>query len=170
MEVATRRIALINTTKSPSLEWVKGQIREVKAFGMGPRVLVHDNDGIFGLFGMKRPDRPYRCHFDQWLCEVVSIRGVPTPYRAPNANAHVERFNLTLRREALDHFIFLREGHVRRVCLEFVEFYNRARPSQAAGRIPDPYPELAAPSTKAAARVVAFPVLGGLQRDYRIAA
>jgi hypothetical protein len=35
MEVATRRIALINTTKNPSLEWVKGQIREVTAFGLG---------------------------------------------------------------------------------------------------------------------------------------
>jgi transposase InsO family protein len=95
---------------------------------------------------------------------------VPTPYRAPNANAHVERFNLTLRREALDHFIFFGEDHVRRVCLEFVEFYNRARPSQATGRIPDPYPELVAPLTKPAARVVALPVLGGLQHDYRIAA
>ena len=100
----------------------------------------------------------------------MRIRGVPTPFRAPNANARVERFNRTLWREALDHFIFLSPRHVQRVCLEFVEFYNGARPSQGTGRIPDPYPELEVPPTAEATRVVALPVLGGLQHDYRIAA
>ena len=100
----------------------------------------------------------------------MGIRGVPTPYRAPNANAYVERFNRTLREEALDHFIFRNEGHVRLVCREYVEFYNRARPSQAIGGIPDPYPELEAPPRETSRRVVGIPVLGGLQHDYRAAA
>ena len=72
----------------------------------------------------------------------MGIKGIPIPYGAPNANAHVERFHRTLREAALNHFIFLSEGHVRRVCREFVEYYNRARPSQAIEGIPDPYPEL----------------------------
>jgi transposase InsO family protein len=170
MEVASRRIALINATRAPTLDWVKGQVRELSAFGEYPRVLVHDNDGIFGQFGARRSGRPYRCHLDQWLCEVMNVRGIPIPYLAPNANAYVERFNRTLREEALDHFIFLNEGHITRVCREYAEFYNRARPSQATGRIPDPDPELETPPSEPANRVVAIPVLGGLQHDYRAAA
>ena len=169
MEVAARRIALLNVTTRPTLDWVKGQIREIAGFDGGPQCLVHDNDGIYGQFGTSRPGRPFRCHLDQWLGEVMGIRGVPTPYLAPNANAYVERSNRTLRREALDHFIFVNEVHIRRVCREYVEFYNRARPSQATGRIPDPYPELKVRPVEAT-QVVALPVLGGLQHDYRRAA
>ena len=44
--------------------------------------------------------------------------------RPPNANARVERFNRTLRREALDHFIFLSTRHIHDVATEFVAFYN----------------------------------------------
>lgn len=169
MEIHTRRIALINVTTSPSLAWVKQQIREIAAFGDGPRFLIHDNDGIFGQFGGKSRGRPFRCHLDLWLSRVMDIKGIPIPYGAPNANPHVERFNRTLREEALNHFIFLNEGHVRRVCREFVEYYNRARPSQATGAIPDPYPELQELVTESA-HIVALPVLGGLTHDYRLAA
>jgi hypothetical protein len=120
-------------TTSPSLRWVQQQIREVTAFGNGLRFFIHDNDGIFGQFHERRTGRPFRCHLDLWLERVMGIKGIPTPYGAPNANALVERFNRTLREDALDHFIFLNESHVRRVCREFVEYYNRARPSQATG-------------------------------------
>ncbi len=37
----------------------------------------------------------------------MSIEGLPTPYHAPNATPHVERFHRTLRQDALNHFIFL---------------------------------------------------------------
>jgi hypothetical protein len=47
---------------------------------------------------------------------------------------------------------------------------DRARPSQAIGRIPDPFPELEAAPIDEPARVAALPVLGGLQHDYRAAA
>jgi len=46
----------------------------------------------------------------------MGIRGLPIPYGVPNASPHIERFNLTLRTEALDHFIFLNVGHVLAVC------------------------------------------------------
>ncbi len=170
MEVASRRVVRVNATRRPTLEWVKGQIREVAGFEDGPAFLVHDNDGIYGQFGGRQSGRAFRCHLDLWLSEVVSICGIPIPYRAPNANARVERFNGTLRREALDHFIFLNEDHIRRMCREYVEFYNRARPSQAIGKIPDPYSELEVPPSDEATQVVALSVLGGLQHDYRVAA
>jgi transposase InsO family protein len=80
--------------------------------------------------------RRFRCHLDRWPKDVMGIEGIPIPYGAPNANAHVERFHRTLREGALRHFIFLNERHVRRVCAEFVAYYNGARPSQATHAIP----------------------------------
>ena len=70
-----------------------------------------------------------RSHLDRWLAEVLDIRGLPIPYGAPNATPHVERLVRTLREEALDHFIFLSVGHIRRVLSEFVRHHNGGRPS-----------------------------------------
>ena len=88
---------------------------------------------------------------------------------APNANPHVERFHRTLRQDALNHFIFLNARHVRRVAREFIEYYNRARPSQATHAVPDPYPELLN-EPHSSGQLIALPVLGGVQHDYRLAA
>jgi hypothetical protein len=66
-------------------------------------------------------------------------------------------------------FIFLDAKHVLRVCREYVEFYNRARPSQALHAIPEPYPEPIAPPRRSG-ELIALPVLGGVQHDYRLAA
>jgi hypothetical protein len=52
---------------------------------------------------------------------------------------------------------------------EYVEFYNRARPSQALHAIPEPYPELVTPPRRNG-ELIALPVLGGAQHDYRLAA
>ncbi len=175
MEIGSRRIVHANVTTSPTLAWVKQQIREATASGQTPRFLIHDNDGIFGQFGRRTTvegndrKRSYRCHLDRWLGEVIGIEGLPIPYGAPNASPHVERFMRTLRDEALDHFIFLSVDHVRRTATEFITYYNGARPSQAIHAIPDPYPELRRmPPDRG--RLVALPVLGGVIHDYRLAA
>ena len=52
---------------------------------------------------------------------------------------------------------------------EFIEYYNRARPSQATHAIPDPYPELVN-EPHSGGKLIALPVLGGVQHDYRLAA
>ncbi len=168
----TRRIVHINVTEHPSLPWVKRQILHISAFDNSPRFFLHDNDGIFGQFGRPKKGsegKRYRCHLDLWLEEVLEIKGLPAPYRAPNANARVERFNRTLREDALNHFIFLCEDHIRRVARDFVAFYNGARPSQATHAIPPPYPELQKPPPRDG-KLIALPVLGGIQHDYRLAA
>ena len=66
-------------------------------------------------------------------------------------------------------FIFLNQAHIRCIVLEFVDYYNGARPSQAIHGIPDPYPELREPWPKEG-RLIALPVFGGIQHDYRLAA
>jgi hypothetical protein len=69
MEIASRRIVLINVTTSPSLAWVKHQIREATAWGDTPRFWLHDNDGIFGQYRQRErrgcEDRRYRCHLGE---------------------------------------------------------------------------------------------------------
>ena len=64
--------------------------------------------------------------------------------------------------------IFLSVRHVLRVCQEYAAYYNGGRPSQALHAIPDPYPELRGPPP-AKGKLVALPVLGGVQHDYRLA-
>ena len=175
MEIASRRIVHANVTTSPTLPWVKQQSREATAWGNKPRFLIHDNDGIYGQYRSQHivekdgKKRTYRSHLDRWLAEVLDIRGLHIPYGAPNATPHVERLVRTLREEALDHFIFLSVGHVRRVLSEFVRHYNGGRPSQAIHGIPAPYPELQE-SPPQEGKLVALPVLGGLIHDYRLAA
>ena len=117
MEIATRRIVLINVTTSRGLAWVKQHIRQATAWGKAPRFLLHDNDGVIGQFCNRKRrgerQRRYRCHLDVWLADVMGIEGIPIPQGAPNASAHIERFNRSLREEALNHFIFLNVKHVR---------------------------------------------------------
>ena len=172
MELGSRRIVHFNVSESPGLDWVKQQIREISPYGRGPRFLIHDNDGIYGQFRVrKRHDTGgrFRCAFDMWLNKTMGIEGIPIPYGAPNAVARIERFNRTLREEALNHFIFLSEDHIRRVCSEYIKYYNHARPSQALHAIPDPYPELIRAPNKYG-KVIALPVLGGIHHDYRLVA
>ncbi|MEW6776850.1 MAG: integrase core domain-containing protein, partial [Bdellovibrionota bacterium] len=166
LEIESRRIVHFNATTNPRFEWIKRQIVEAAQNSPQARFFIHDNDALYGRY----PDDPrYRSNLDEWLSEVMGLKGIPTPYGAPKANAHLERFMRTLRREALDHFIFLSEHHVYRVTKEFIEFYNRARPHQGTAAIPNPYPELRI-KPPPDGRLVAKPVLGGLQHDYRLAA
>lgn len=175
MEIDSRRIVNVDVTSNPSLRWVKQQIREATPWGPVPRFLIHDNDGIFGQYGRRvaaernGKRRGHRCHLDRWLDEIIGIQGLPIPYGAPNASPYVERFNRTLREEALNHFIFLSVDHIRRVAVEYARYYNGARPSQAIHGIPDPHPELRQPPPPAG-KLVALPVLGGVQHDYRLVA
>jgi putative transposase len=173
LHVGTRKVLRATVTEGPSLPWVKNQLRHVFAFEHPYKFVIHDNDGIFGQFGA--PTRKlcgFRCHLDQWLRAAMGVRGIPTPYRAPNANAYVERFNRAIRDECLNHFIFLGERHLQRVIDEYVDYYNHARPSQGTGCIPHPRD---GPANESDAPVEpdcvsAHPVLGGLHHDYRRAA
>ncbi len=177
MELRSRRVVHVASTASPTLAWVKQQLREATPFGSVPRFLIHDNDGIFGQFGTRRPGesaRSYRCALDLWLCEVLSIKGIPIPFGAPKAQAHIERFMGSLKRECLNHFIFLSDDHLRRTVSAYVAYYNEGRPHQGIVGIPRYGPgSPRAPSStsgESPIKFVARPVLGGLHHDSRLAA
>jgi hypothetical protein len=73
--------------------------------------LIHDNDRSFCLA------------FDK-VFESEGFREIPTPVRAPNANAFSERWVRTIREECLDYILIFNAAHLRRVVIEFVDYYN----------------------------------------------
>ena len=180
MTLDTREVIHVAVTSNPTLDWVKQQLREVTDWGKTLRFLMHDNDGIFGQFGKLRPiangvsSRRHRCALDAWLEGVLGIRGLPIPYGAPNAQAHIERYMGTLKREALYHFIFFSEEQLRRTAIEFTRYYNQARPHQGIDGIPVHGPGQGPGDVPSVGdgepRMVARPVLGGLHHDYCLAA
>lgn len=101
----------------------------------------------------------------------MGIRGIPTPFEAPNASAHCERLIGTLRRECLDHLLFLNERHLIRVLREHRDFYNQERYHQGIKRIPVPAEDIEqSRNRRGAGNLVSKPVLNGLHHSYRLAA
>jgi putative transposase len=174
MELASRKVIHFNVTDHPTLEWTKQQIRNA-CFEEQPKFVLHDNDGKFGQFG--RPIRvesrgkrvSCRSAYDAWLWVEMGIRGIPIPYGAPNAAAHIERLIGTLRRECLDRLLIWNERHLRWALTEFIRWYNHGCVHQGLEGIPDPDPVLAEPKPSSGT-LVAIPVLNGLHHDYRLAA
>ena len=67
------------------------------------------------------------------LLADVNIHVVQTPYRAPNCNAHAERFVRSIKEECLDRLVLLGEAHLRRALAEFVAHYHSERNHQGLG-------------------------------------
>jgi transposase InsO family protein len=79
------------------------------------RQLTDATDGVFA------EQRFLICDRDQkWssavrhLLETSGVRVIRTPFRAPNCNAHAERFVRSVKEECLDRLIPLGEWHLRR--------------------------------------------------------
>lgn len=62
IEIGSRRVVHVAATRSPTSAWVTQQLREVTAWGDGPRFLIRDNDAKFGHRSMRWPrGRGSRC-------------------------------------------------------------------------------------------------------------
>jgi len=154
VELHSRKVIHVGVTRSPTDAWTAQQLREATAFGVGPKYLIRDNDGKFGV-GFAR------------VAQTSHIEILKTPYYAPRANAICERFLGSVRRECLDHLLILHEKQLHRVLGAYIYYFNRARPHQG---IKQQIPEQKAgsvPPHSASGKVISFPVLGGLHRDYR---
>ncbi len=176
IELESRKIVHLAVTSHPTQDWLKQQIRNA-TWEKSPKFLIHDNDGIFGQFGkpvsvqFNGKSVSCRSSLDAWLATTMSIRGIPTPFRAPNANAHCERVVGTLRRECLDHMLFLNERHLTQVLREYRDFYNHERYHQGIRRIPVPADDIAdSKNLEGKGRLISKPILNGLHHSYRLAA
>jgi transposase InsO family protein len=153
IELGSRRIVHFGVTRNPTDQWTAQQLREATPFGEGPRFLIRDRDSKYG---------------ESFAYVASDIEVLKTPYRAPRANAHCERFIGSLRRECLDHFIILNERHLHQIVKEYETYFNTARPHQGIDqRIPRqterPEPLESAPDN---GKLSSQPVLNGLHHIY----
>ena len=155
VELETRRVVHFGVTRHPSQFWVAQQLREATPNGEKPRFILRDNDNKYGSA------------FDI-VAEATGIEVLRTPYRAPRANAVVERYVGSVRRECLDHLLIFGERQLRRVIAAYVEYFNESRPHQGIDQhVPCGPPTWAEPTS---GKIIAFPVLDGLHHEYRRAA
>ena len=108
MHLQTRVILLAEVTFSPHSGWLEQQVRNVlwecEERGIQPRLLLHDHDKCFSS------------GFDAVL-ENAGLEPIKSPYRAPNANGHCERWVLSARAECLNHLVLFGIKSLRRVVL-----------------------------------------------------
>ena len=84
-------------------------------------------------FLMRERDAKFPASFDAVLASE-GIRIIPTPYRAPKANAFAEQWIRSVREECLDRVLMVNECHLRRVLTDYIAYYNHARRHQGLGQ------------------------------------
>lgn len=164
LSLASRRIPYIAVTANPNSAWVCQQARNLlmELDDRHERVhfLIHDRDAKFARA------------FDE-LLGSAGIRAVHTPYQTPTANAVLERFIGSARRECLDRLLIVGQHHLLHVLSVYVSHYNAHRPHRALGmRAPDSA-EIPPPNVQPAlalANLQRRDLLGGLLHEYRTAA
>jgi len=91
-----------------------------------------------------------------------------TPVKAPNANAHAERWIRTVRAECLDWLLIVGRGHLEQVLRVYVEHYNRHRAHRALQlKAPNPAAGLTIVDEGREGGVNRRDLLGGLLNEYR---
>ena len=156
IELASRRVHLVASTPHPDdafVHQVARTLTDADGILRGHRVLICDRD------------TKWSGTFRETLADA-GIRVVQTPYRAPNCNAHAERFVRSIKEECLDRLVFLGEAHLRRTLAEFAVHYHRERNHQGLqNRLIAPEP-----TGPPGADVRCRRRLGGLLRYYHRAA
>jgi putative transposase len=100
---------------------------------------------------------------------------IKAPVRAPKARAHAKRWVGSVRRECLDRILILGRRHLQDVLATYTLHYNEHRPHRSLGQRP-PLSKSPASDEQAAANVIDLDrvrrrdLLGGLIREYRLAA
>ncbi|HYV02666.1 MAG TPA: integrase, partial [Actinomycetota bacterium] len=99
MHVQTRRILGVGASANPEGTWVAQQARNVV-------MDLHDDPDLPVRFLIRDRDAKYCSRFDA-VFAAEGMKVVLSPYRTPQANAHVERLIGGVRREVLDHVLVL---------------------------------------------------------------
>jgi putative transposase len=152
IELGSRQVHLAGITSNPNAIWVSQQARqlvwELHGSERSPCFLVHDNDTKFSKA------------FDA-VFESEGIHVIHTPFQAPNANAFAERWVRTIREECLDHILIVGSFHLKRVLVEYSNYYNTSRPHQGIDNL-IPIPQ----QLRSTGPIHRKQVLGGIINDY----
>ena len=155
MHLATRRVLLAACTANPNEAWMAQQARNLawtlEEEGINPKAVIHDRDKKFSA----RADSVFRS---------AGARVILTPLMAPRANAHVERWIGSCRRECLDRMLVVNLRHLEAILREYGTHYNQDRPHRSRDlRPPAARGDPAVDITRGVRRRVR---LGGLISEY----
>jgi putative transposase len=124
LELKTRTVHIAGIVREPHGAWMlqvaRSLLDALDGFLLGKTRLIMDRGSVF------------TAELRAFLARS-GVQPVRLPPRSPNLNAYAERFVRSVRRECLDHFVILSEGHLRRVLREYLEHYNHERPHQGIG-------------------------------------
>ena len=164
ISIDSRRVEYFAITSKPDTAWMLQQARnllmELDDRDRPARFLINDRDAKFPRA------------FDALLSND-GVEIIRTPVRAPNANAYMERWVGTVRRECLDRLLIVGHRQLEHVLRVYVTHYNRQRPHRALdlnppdSRVLSPIATLAMPH---APQVRRRDLLGGLIHEYELAA
>jgi putative transposase len=93
------------------------------------------------------------------------IQIIKAPIQAPRANAIMERWVGSLRRELLDRMLILNAGHLRQVLAEYETHFNTHRPHRSLDQAA-PLRPLDKPATENI-KVIRRDRLGGVIHEYK---
>jgi putative transposase len=143
----------VGVTDSPTDAWVARQLRQSTPFGQAPKYLIRDNDSKFGT------------RFSA-VATGIGIRQLKIPVRAPDANAVIEHFIGSFRRECLDHILVLSTDYLHRVLNAYVTYFNTLRPHQSLQQHIPAQPDSPSAPDLSSTTMRARPILGGLHHAY----
>ena len=162
IELSTRQVYLAGITPNPTGEWATQQARNIIETFVDRtepiRFLIHDRDSKF------------TAAFDA-VFRSDGIRTIRTPVRAPRANAFVERWVGTVRRECRDRILVVNRRHLERVLRVYIRHYNEHRPHRSLDqRPPIEEPPPGSETDGELGHVRRRDLLGGLIHEYKAAA
>jgi len=123
-----------------------------------PRFVLHDRDRLL-------------CWDFDGVLTTAHSKVVKTSFRAPDANAHAERWVRSITEECLDHLVLVGLGSLQRALRIFQDFFNSHRPHQGIGnQIPERLragePDQTRDLPQAELTVECENLLGGLLNSY----
>ena len=112
--------------------------------------MLRDRDGIYA---------------DEFRNAVNSmgVNELQSAPRSPWQNPFVERLIGSIRRECLDHVIVLNEQHLRRILVDYFEYYHRSRTHLSLAK---DAPETRSVELPESGVIRAIPQVGGLHHRY----
>jgi len=126
MRVGSRQICLAGLTLAPDAEWMKQMARNLTMAGQGKlegcRYLLHDRDSKFSAA------------FDD-IFRSAGIEPLTLPPRSPNLNAHLERWNRSVKEECLSKMILFGEASLQHVLSNYAQHYHAERNHQGKGNV-----------------------------------
>jgi putative transposase len=157
IEHATRRVHILGVTAHPTGAWLTQQARNL--------LIDLDDAGHRIRFLIRDRDAKFTAAFDA-VFTAVNVRIIKSPVRAPRANAIVERFVGSVRREVLDRILIINQRHAATVLGEYQHHYNSHRPHRALGQAAPlrPLPQRMTSETNTIRR---RDRLGGLLHEYQ---